>query len=342
MKETVLDVRDYSVRLHTASGSLTVVDNISWSVSRGETVAIVGESGSGKTVSLMALLGLIPEHVVTETGGRAFLGGRDLLQMPESELRRLRGSEVGVIFQDPLAAFNPARRVGPQVAESAGRHLNLNTQQARRRALEVMADVSLPHPQRQYDAYPHELSGGMRQRALIAMATVSGPALLIADEPTSALDVTTQAQLLELLKRLGRDHEMGLVLVSHDMGVVAAIADRVAVMYAGRIVEYGPSSSVLKRPDHPYTRGLLDSIPDPHAPRGSNFKALPGVPPDLSTVGHGCRFAARCELALERCIQERPDLETVASVGLDSRDAQTSACWRHPSVSAHSKAVEAR
>lgn len=339
MSEGVIEVRNYSVRLHTATTSLTVVDDISWSVCRGETLAIVGESGSGKTVSLMALLGLIPEHVVTQTSGSAHLAGRDLLKLPERELRRVRGSEVGVIFQDPLAAFNPARRVGPQVAESARRHLHLTAQQAKQRALEVMADVSLPHPRHHFDAYPHELSGGMRQRALIAMAIVAGPALVIADEPTSALDVTTQAQLLELLKRLGRDLHMGLVLVSHDMGVVAALADRVAVMYAGRIVEYGTATSVLKTPDHPYTRGLLDSIPDPRAARGTIFRALRGAPPDLASVGAGCRFADRCELALDRCLQERPALETLPLVEREVRRSQLSACWRHPSVSEPARAA---
>jgi peptide/nickel transport system ATP-binding protein len=332
MNDVIADVRNYSVRLHTAAASIHVVDDVSWSVSRGETLAIVGESGSGKTVSLMALLGLLPEYVVTETSGCALLNGRDLLRLPESELQRVRGAEVGVIFQDPLAAFNPARRVGPQVAESARRHLRLNAEQAKRRTLEVMAEVSLPHPRSHFDAYPHELSGGMRQRALIAMAIVAGPSLLIADEPTSALDVTTQAQLLELLKRLQRELHMAMVLVSHDMGVVAAIADRVAVMYAGRIVEHGFSMSVLKAPDHPYTKGLLESIPDSRATRGTLFSALPGAPPDLAAVGIGCRFADRCHLAVDHCIRERPCLETVPGATTNQGDHHVSACWRHPSL----------
>ncbi|MGI8562573.1 MAG: ABC transporter ATP-binding protein [Candidatus Dormibacter sp.] len=342
MTDVVLDVRNYSVQLHTATSSLTVVDDVSWSVGRGETLAIVGESGSGKTVSLMALLGLIPEYVVTDTAGSAHLGARDLLSLPESELRKVRGAEVGVIFQDPLAAFNPARRVGPQIAESARRHLHLSADQAKRRTLEVMADVSLPNPRHHYVAYPHELSGGMRQRALIAMAIVSGPSLVIADEPTSALDVTTQAQLLELLKRLGRDLNMGLVLVSHDMGVVAALADQVAVMYAGRIAEYGSATSVLKCPDHPYTRGLLDSIPDPRLPHGTAFRALSGAPPDLASAGVGCRFADRCELAVERCVGQRPALEPVPLAGGQSGERQLSACWRHPRVTTPVSSAVAR
>jgi oligopeptide/dipeptide ABC transporter ATP-binding protein len=338
MTSVVADVRNYSVRLHTRAGSIHVVDDVSWSVRRGETLALVGESGSGKTVSLMALLGLLPAYVTCETNGSALLNGRDLLRMSGSELQRVRGAEVGVVFQDPLAAFNPGRRLGPQIAEPVRRHLRLHREEARRRAIDVMAEVRLPDPQNLYDAYPHELSGGMRQRALIAMAIAAGPSLLIADEPTSALDVTTQAQLLNLLGWLQRERQMAMILVSHDMGVVAAIADQVAVMYAGRIVEYGESRSVLKAPDHPYTRGLLESIPDARATRGSYFRALPGTPPDLAAVGDGCRFADRCQFALDRCIRARPRLEAVLETGRQGGTMHASSCWRHPSVRVEARA----
>ena len=332
MTTATLQIHNYSVRLHTRAGSLHVVDDVSWSVWRGETLALVGESGSGKTVSLMAALRLLPAHVICETGGRVLLNGRDVLSMADVELRGIRGAEVGVVFQDPLTAFNPGRRVGPQIAEPLRRHLQLHPKEARRRATGVMAEVSLPDPASLYDAYPHELSGGMRQRALIAMAIAAGPSLLIADEPTSALDVTTQAQLLSLLGRLQRERRMAMVLVSHDMGVVAAIADQVAVMYAGRIVEHGGSRAVLKTPDHPYTRGLLESIPDAGTTRGAYFRALPGMPPDLNAVGDGCRFADRCRLVLDQCIRAHPRLEAVR--GDTPRDdvIHVSSCWRHPGV----------
>lgn len=331
MTAGLLDVRGYSVRLHTRGASVRVVDDVSWSVGAGETLALVGESGCGKTVSLMAVLRLLPAHVICETGGCALLNGRDLLSMADADLQQIRGAEVGVVFQDPLAAFNPSRRIGPQIAEPLRRHRSLPPNEAWRRAIDVMAEVSLPDPPSLYDAYPHELSGGMRQRALVAMAIAAGPSVLIADEPTSALDVTTQAQLLTLLGRLQRERRMAMVLVSHDMGVVATIADRVAVMYAGRIVEYGESRSVLKSPDHPYTRGLLESIPDVRAARGSYFRALPGTPPDLAAAGEGCRFAERCQLAVDRCLGARPPLEAVPADAQDDT-VHASSCWRHPSV----------
>jgi oligopeptide/dipeptide ABC transporter ATP-binding protein len=320
----VLDVRDLSVRLHTTSTSVTVVDQVSWSMRAGETLALVGESGCGKTVSAMSLLGLLPAGVVAETGGQALLNGVDLLSLDDRGLRAVRGREVGVVFQDPLTAFNPVRTIGVQVAEPMRLHLGLDREQARARVLELFDDVGIADGALRYNLYPHELSGGMRQRALVAMAVAAEPSLLIADEPTTALDVTMQAQVLELLRRLQRERHMALLLITHDVGVVAGMADTVAVVYAGRVVEYGPTRDVLKFPRHPYTRGLLESVPDPGVARGTRFETLPGAPPDLAALPTGCSFADRCAWSAPVCA-ERPPLLTI---GTSSTAPHSCACWR--------------
>jgi oligopeptide/dipeptide ABC transporter ATP-binding protein len=320
----VLDVRNLSVRLHTSRSSVTVVDQVSWSMRAGETLALVGESGCGKTVSAMSLLGLLPAGVVAETGGQALLNGVDLLALDERRLRAVRGREVGVVFQDPLTAFNPVRTIGAQVAEPLRLHRGLTGEQARRRVLELFDEVGIADPALRFNLYPHELSGGMRQRALVAMAVAGEPSLLIADEPTTALDVTMQAQVLELLRRLQRERSMALLLITHDVGVVAGMADTVAVVYAGRVVEYGPTRDVLKFPRHPYTRGLLESVPDPGVPRGTRFETLPGAPPDLAALPTGCSFADRCAWAAPVC-SRRPPLMTL---GTSPSALHSCACWR--------------
>ena len=334
--QVVLNVRDLSVRLHTTNTSVTVVDGVSWSMRAGETLALVGESGCGKTVSAMALLGLLPAGVVSQTGGQAFLNGVDLLSLSDRRLRAVRGREVGVVFQDPLTAFNPVRTIGAQVAEPMRLHLGLNREHAKARVLELFDDVGIADAALRYNLYPHELSGGMRQRALVAMAVAAEPSLLIADEPTTALDVTMQAQVLELLRRLQRERQMALLLITHDVGVVAGMADAVAVVYAGRVVEYGSTRDVLKFPQHPYTRGLLESVPDPDVARGTRFETLPGAPPDLASLPSGCSFANRCAWAGPVCA-ERPPLLTLGNRPGASHSA---ACWRAeewPSIQSQEK-----
>lgn len=322
-----LQAREFSIRLHTQDSSTTVVDKVGWSVHAGETLAIVGESGSGKTVSTLGIFGLLPANVAVDTGGEVLLNGRDVLSLDGGERAGVLGSDVGVIFQDPLTAFNPMRRIGPQIARSARVHVGLGKEAARERAVQLLTQVGIADPRSRYRAYPHELSGGMRQRALVALAIAGEPSVLIADEPTTALDVTTQAQLLQMLRSIQSERKLALVLITHDIGVVASMADKIAVMYAGRVVEYGDAVEVLTDPAHPYTAGLLESIPDPHADAKEAFKALPGLPPDLSQVGEGCRFADRCPLAEARCVERRPVL---VSVQPRAGGRQASACWKHP------------
>lgn len=322
-----LQARDFSTRLHTKERSITVVDQVSWSVDAGETLAIVGESGSGKTVSTLGIFGLLPANVAVDTGGEVLLHGRDVLGLDEAARARVLGNEVGVIFQDPMTAFNPMRRIGPQIARSARVHLGLGKKAARERAVELLGQVGIADPRARYRAYSHELSGGMRQRALVALSIAGDPSVLIADEPTTALDVTTQAQLLELLRSVQAARGLALVLITHDIGVVASMADKIAVMYAGRVVEYGDAVGVLTDPDHPYTAGLLASIPDPRAGAKQRFKALPGLPPDLSRVDEGCRFAERCALAEERCDDVYPVLVQLQT---QAGGWRASACWKHP------------
>ncbi|HEX2073309.1 MAG TPA: ABC transporter ATP-binding protein, partial [Geodermatophilus sp.] len=278
----VLEVEDLRVRLRTPRGPAEVVNGLSYRVGRGETVAVVGESGSGKSVSVLALLGLLPARTAT-VSGRALLHGEDLLTMPPERLRQVRGAGVGMVFQDPMTSLNPVLTVGRQLVEGIRAHGQVSAADARRRAVDLLAEVGLPDPGRAVDRYPHELSGGMRQRVMIAIALCNNPALLIADEATTALDVTVQAQILELVERLQSDHGTGVVWITHDLGVVAGIADRVLVMYGGRCVEDGTVDDVLERPAHPYTRGLLGALPDLAAPRADGevpeLATVPGVPP---------------------------------------------------------------
>src|SRR3954470_3275506 len=276
MSAPVLEVEDLRVRLRTPRGPADVVNGLSYAVGAGETVAVVGESGSGKSVSVLALLGLLPPRVATVTG-RALLHGEDLLTMRPERLRKVRGPGVGMVFQDPMTSLNPVLTIGRQLVEGIRAHEEMPKAAARQRAAELLAEVGLPDPQRALDRYPHELSGGMRQRVIIAIALSNSPALLIADEATTALDVTVQAQILDLVEKLQVDHGTGVIWITHDLGVVAGIADRVLVMYGGRCVEDGTVDDVLKHPVHPYTRGLLGALPDLAQP------AVDGVVPDLAT-----------------------------------------------------------
>ena len=323
----LLEVRGLRVAAITPAGELPLVRGIDFDLRTGTTLAIVGESGSGKTTSALALLRLFPPRSRYRVSGTAMFRGTDLLSLPETALRRVRGGELAVVFQDPATSLDPVRTVGSQIAEMAERHLRLGRRASRARAIDLLGLVGVPNPRRRVDRYPHELSGGMRQRVMIATALAGDPAVLIADEPTSSLDVTVQAQVLALLKRASEEMGLATIIITHDVGIVAALADDVAVMYAGRIVERGPRDEVLGRPDHPYTRGLIASVPGLDAPRGVRLRSIPGVPPELHDPIQGCAFEPRCPYRIERCARERPPLEPPD----DDGSARVSACWVHPS-----------
>jgi len=321
--EALLEIRDLHVSFRTENGLVRAVDGLSLTVENDDVVGIVGESGSGKTVSMMAVMRLIrdPNAIIT---GEVLLRGRNLMSLPQGEMRAVRGAEIAMIFQDPMTALTPVYTVGWQIAEQLRAHRKMTRQEARRRSIELLAEVGIPNPDRRVDEYPHEFSGGMRQRVMIAMALSCNPALLIADEPTTALDVTIQAQILELMKRLRRDHGSSILIITHDMGVVSDLAERVVVMYAGGVVEEGPKRAVFREPQHPYTWGLLDSIPRVGRTRGRRLTVIPGQPPSLLAPPPGCRFAPRCAYRFPKC-DERPAL--VAKVESGHADA----CHLEPS-----------
>jgi peptide/nickel transport system ATP-binding protein len=309
-EEPLLRVEDLRVSYATEDGTVQAVDGISYELGRGRTLGIVGESGSGKTVGALSVLGLTRAEGATVSGRIAF-EGRDLLALEESELRAIRGEEIAMVFQDPLSALHPMYRVGAQIVEAIRAHRDLAKAPARVRAIDLLDLVGIPEPSVRVDSYPHELSGGQRQRAMIAMALSGDPKLLIADEPTTALDVTVQAQILALLSRLQRERGMALVLVTHDLGVVAEMADEIAVMYAGRIVERAPAERLFTVPEHPYTWGLLRSIPTLDGPREELLTPIPGSPPSPLAPPSGCRFHPRCPYSEPEHARTDPALEPV-------------------------------
>lgn len=324
---SVLAVRDLSVAFRTRRGLARVVSGLSYAVSPGETVAIVGESGSGKSVSALALLGLLP-HGVAEVTGSAVFGGAELIGLPEDALRSVRGAGIGMVFQDPMTSLNPVLTVERQLAEALRAHGTVADREVRSRATELLDVVGIPDPAARLRAYPHQLSGGMRQRVMIAIALAGEPRVLVADEATTALDVTVQAQIIELVVRLQKEHDMAVVWITHDLGVVAGIADRVLVLYAGRCVEEGPVDAVFDRPAHPYTRGLLGAVPvvdDPRSARQRDRLAtMPGLPPDPVALPPGCAFYPRCPVrADERCARELPPLTDVG----DGQDGHRAASF---------------
>ncbi|EGG45027.1 oligopeptide ABC transporter [Streptomyces griseoaurantiacus M045] len=303
----LLDVRGLHVEFRTRDGVARAVNGVDLRVAAGETLAVLGESGSGKSVTAQAVMGILdtpPGHI---TGGEVRFRGRDLLTLPEEQRRRLRGAEMAMIFQDALSALNPVLTVGDQLAEMFLVHRGTSRREARARAVELMERVRIPAAAQRARDYPHQFSGGMRQRVMIAMALALEPALIIADEPTTALDVTVQAQVMDLLAELRREYAMGLVLITHDLGVVADVADRIAVMYAGRIVEEAPVHDLYKAPAHPYTRGLLDSIPRLDR-KGTELDAIRGLPPSLTDIPPGCAFHPRCPRARDECLTDVPPL----------------------------------
>jgi oligopeptide transport system ATP-binding protein len=299
----LLEVSGLRVRLPTGEGLATIVDGVDYDVAAGEVFGVAGESGSGKTISMLALLGLLPPGAVVE--GHALFRGRDLLRLPRRELRDVSGRDVGMVFQDPLTSLHPMLSVGRQLTEHVRRHLRLDKRAATRRAVELLEQVRIPDPERAQGAYPHQFSGGMRQRIAIAVALACRPTLLIADEPTTALDVTVQAGILRLLDRLRRDNELSVVLITHDLGVMSSIADRVSIFYAGRVIESGPRETVLRTPRHPYTRALLDALPHPEA-GDTPLRAIDGAPPSVQQRPDGCAFHPRCPFATDVCLSVDP------------------------------------
>ncbi len=311
MSEPLLRVSDLCVEFRTPRGTVRAVDSVSFDVGAGETLAIVGESGSGKSVTALSILRLIPSPPGRIERGTVIFEGRDLLQLDDAEIRAIRGNRIAMIFQEPMSSLNPALTVGLQVGEPLNLHRKLPWGKTFGKVEELLSTVAIPDAATRLRSYPHQYSGGMAQRAMIAMALACKPRLLIADEPTTALDVTVQAQILALLKQLTRETNSALVLITHDLGVVARYADRVVVMYGGRIVETAPARELYARPRHPYTRGLMDSIPRLDDVASKRLVPIAGQPPDLANLPPGCAFAPRCKHAMDRCRTERPALEPV-------------------------------
>ena len=307
----LLEVRDLHVEFRTRDGVAKAVNGVTYGVDAGETLAVLGESGSGKSVTAQAVMGILDTPPARITGGEVLFQGRDLLTLKEEERRRVRGAEMAMVFQDALSSLNPVLTVGDQLGEMFVVHRGMSRKDARARAVELMDRVRIPAARERVRQYPHEFSGGMRQRVMIAMALALEPALIIADEPTTALDVTVQAQVMDLLAELRREYAMGLILITHDLGVVADVADRIAVMYAGRIVESAPVHDIYKAPAHPYTRGLLESVPRLDH-KGRELRAIRGLPPNLMHIPPGCAFHPRCPTARDVCASDEPPLYPVA------------------------------
>jgi peptide/nickel transport system ATP-binding protein len=315
----LLEVKNLRVEFPTRRGTLTAVDDVSFDLAPGEVLGVVGESGAGKSLTGNAIIGLL-EPPGRIAGGEIRLEGRRIDNLPYEEMRRVRGAKIGAIFQDPLTSLNPLYSVGRQLVETIQTHLPLSAAQARSRALDLLKEVGIPAAETRIDHYPHQFSGGMRQRVVIALALCADPRLIVADEPTTALDVSIQAQIIALLKRLCREHKTAVMLVTHDMGVIAETADRVAVMYAGRLAEIGPVRDVIKDAKHPYTKGLMGSIPS-MGRRADRLVQIDGAMPRLTEIPTGCAFNPRCTFVGERCLVERPDLMQAG--------ASRAACWLH-------------
>jgi peptide/nickel transport system ATP-binding protein len=315
VNEVVLDVRDLTVVFPTHEGNVRAVSDLSYTLHRGETLGIVGESGSGKTVSSLALMGLHNRQRTYMTG-EALLHGRDILSLSSNDMRHLRGKDIAMIFQDPFACLHPMHRVGDQITEAVLAHSDVSNSVAEKQAIELLRQVGIPNAADRARDFPHQFSGGMRQRAMIAMALVHRPAVLIADEPTTALDVTVQAQILELIEQVKHEFDMGVVLITHDLGVIAETADTVLVMYAGRAMEYGPAREIFSAPQHPYTWGLLSSMPTIER-RLDKLVAIEGSPPSLVAVPPGCAFHPRCPYRFAPCATELPELKVLPGGHLD-------------------------
>jgi oligopeptide/dipeptide ABC transporter ATP-binding protein len=317
----LLSVESLVTQFSTTAGIVKAVDGVSWDVAPGETVALVGESGCGKSVSALSIMRLVSEPAGRIVSGRIMFKGRDLLALTEEEMRKVRGREIGMIFQEPMTSLNPVLTVGRQLTEGLEIHLGMTPAASRSRALELLGMVGIPDAQRRLGQYPHQFSGGMRQRMMIAMALACEPALILADEPTTALDVTIQAQILELMKSLARRLGVAMLIITHNLGVVARYADRVNVMYAGKIIERATARELYARPRHPYTEGLLRSVPRLDEPRRLRLAPIEGQPPDLTRLPEGCAFLPRCRWRADRCLSEVPPLRQTDG------ESHTSACW---------------
>jgi oligopeptide/dipeptide ABC transporter ATP-binding protein len=317
----LLEVKNLKTQFFTSGGVVRAVDDVSYDVDEGETLAVVGESGCGKSVSAMSILRLIPWPPGKVVGGTIHFMGKDLLTVSEDEIRSIRGRKISMVFQEPMTSLNPVLSIGLQLTETIQHHLGLSLEAAKKRSIELLTKVGIADPERRLDQYPHHLSGGMRQRVMIALALSCEPKLIIADEPTTALDVTIQAQILELMKELTRELGVALIVITHNLGIVARYADRVNVMYAGKMIEMGQAKQIYHDPLHPYTLGLLASVPRMDQPRGERLVPIIGQPPDLTRLDDGCAFRARCRYAIDRCANEIPPLEGAG-------DDHSVACWR--------------
>ncbi len=318
---TLLEVNSLKTRFYTQDGVVHAVNGISYVLNEGETLGIVGESGCGKSVSVLSAMRLIPEPPGKIVGGQVIFEGEDLLKMSMDEIRHVRGNKIAMIFQDPMTSLNPVLTIGRQVEEALELHMGMNKSQARQRAIELLQMVGIPQAEDRIDDYPHQFSGGMRQRVMIAMALSCNPQILIADEPTTALDVTIQAQILDLVKRLRDDIGMAIIWITHDLGIIAGLADKVIVMYAGFIVETAPVKELYGDPRHPYTIGLLGSLPRLDERKSHELVSIEGLPPDLIDLPPGCPFAPRCNYVIDRCLEENPSLEVVGP------NNHRIACW---------------
>ncbi|MFB0832427.1 ABC transporter ATP-binding protein [Brevibacillus laterosporus] len=322
--ERILEVKDLHVSFHTYAGEVKAVRGVNFHVNKGEAVAIVGESGCGKSVTAQSLMKLIPTPPGEYKQGQILFNGQDIIKKTSKEMESIRGKEIGMIFQDPMTSLNPTMTIGNQIMEGLIKHQNMSKAAAKERAIELLSIVGIPQPDRRVNQYPHEFSGGMRQRGMIAISLSCSPKLLIADEPTTALDVTIQAQILDLMKDLQKKMGTSIIMITHDLGVVAEMCDRVVVMYAGKVIEEGTVDEVFYNPQHPYTKGLLRSVPRLDLNRDEPLTPIFGTPPDLLKPPVGCGFAARCECTMKVCMEYDPELTTIS-------DSQRAACWlQHP------------
>ena len=318
----LLEVNNLTTHFFTQDGVVKAVDGITYDLEEGEVLGVVGESGCGKSVHALSIMRLVPSPPGRTVAGEVVFEGEDLLEMDDAEMRNIRGNRIAMVFQEPMTSLNPVLTIGRQLTETLELHQGMNKQQARDRAAELLQTVGIPDAARRLVDYPHQFSGGMRQRVMIAMALSCNPKLIIADEPTTALDVTIQAQILELMQDLARDFGTAMIIITHNLGVVARYADNVNVMYAGKIIETGSAEEIYHNPRHPYTLALLNSVPRLDASERVKLDAIEGLPPDLVNLPEGCSFAPRCKFIYERCVEETPVLE-IATEG------HTSACWRH-------------
>ncbi|MCE2404738.1 MAG: ABC transporter ATP-binding protein [Dehalococcoidia bacterium] len=321
----LLEVTDLKTQFFTQRGVVHAVDGVSFDLEEGETLGLVGESGCGKSVSALSIMRLIPDPPGRIVAGEVMFDGQDLLKLPEPEMRGVRGKQISMVFQEPMTSLNPVLSVERQLTEALELHLGMTKTEARQEAVNRLEQVGIPDPERRVKQYPHQFSGGMRQRVMIAMALSCNPKLIIADEPTTALDVTIQAQILELMKALSQEYGVALIIITHNLGVVARYADRVNIMYAGKIIERGSALDIYRRPSHPYALGLLNSVPRLDQPRKEKLDPIEGQPPDLIDMGDGCSFRARCRFFIDRCAEEEPALQSVG-------DGHVSACFVADSV----------